>query len=394
MGVCPERAAAGRAHAAVVAVLRALAPSGTVQTPAYTARPSRHHAPPAIRDLLRVLAGPVRSSPFPSTLDMSSFHPCLVADIGGTNARFGWIDAPGAAVQHVRTLATADHAGPAEAAAAYLQDLRAEGGAALPAPRAAALAVATAVTGDVISYTNGSWRFACSALPAALGVATVRVLNDFEALALALPSLRPAQFRAHAQPPRPQGVLAVVGPGTGLGVGAAVQTAGGWMALPGEGGHATLAPTDEEESRLLAQVRQWHTHVSAERLLSGIGLPVLHRAVCALAGAPDAGLTTPQIVERGLQGDDALARRTLEHFCALLGSFCGSVALTLGARGGLYIGGGIVPRLGEFFFESAFRARFEAKGRSSAYLAAVPTAVITDTLVALQGAAAALESTA
>ena len=118
---------------------------------------------------------------------MSPSHPCLVADIGGTNARFGWIDAPGAAVQHVRTLPTTGHAGPAEAAAAYLQALRAELGAALPAPRAAALAVATAVTGDVVSYTNGPWRFACSALPAAMGVATVRVLNDFEALALALP---------------------------------------------------------------------------------------------------------------------------------------------------------------------------------------------------------------
>ena len=316
--------------------------------------------------------------------------PWLVADIGGTNARFGWVDAPGAPVRHVRTLPTAGHAGPAEAAQAYLQALRAEFGAAWPAPRAAAIAVATSVTGDLVSYTNGPWRFSRAALPAALGVRTARVLNDFEALALALPGLRPGQFRAHAQPPQPRGVLAVVGPGTGLGVGAAVQTPVGWQALPGEGGHATLAPTDDEESRLLAQVRQWHAHVSGERLLSGIGLPVLHRAVCALAGAPDPGLATPQIIERGLAGGDALARRTLGHFCALLGGFCGSVALTLGARGGLYIGGGIVPRLGDFFFDSAFRARFEAKGRFSAYLAQVPTAVITDTEVALQGAAAAL----
>jgi glucokinase len=316
--------------------------------------------------------------------------PWLVADIGGTNARFGWVDTPGAPVRHVRTLPTAGHAGPAEAAQAYLQALRAELGGAWPAPRAAAIAVATSVTGDLISYTNGPWRFSRAALPAALGVRTVRVLNDFEALALALPGLRPGQFRAHAQPPQPRGVLAVVGPGTGLGVGAAVQTPVGWQALPGEGGHATLAPTDDEESRLLGQVRQWHAHVSGERLLSGIGLPVLHRAVCALAGAPDPGLSTPQVIERGLTGGDALARRTLGHFCALLGGFCGSVVLTLGARGGLYIGGGIVPRLGDFFFDSAFRARFEAKGRFSAYLAQVPTAVIIDTEVALQGAAAAL----
>jgi glucokinase len=317
--------------------------------------------------------------------------PWLVADIGGTNARFGWVDAPGAPVRHVRTLSTSDHAGPADAAHAYLRALRAETDGALEEPRAAAIAVATAVTGDLISYTNGPWQFARSALPAALGVATVRVLNDFEALALALPGLQPTQYRAHAQPPQPdEGVLAVVGPGTGLGVGAAVRTPVGWRALPGEGGHATLAPTDDEESRLLAQVRRDYPHVSGERLLSGIGLPVLHRAVCALAGAPDQGLATPQIVERGLAGTDPLARQTLAHFCALLGSFCGSVVLTYGARGGLYIGGGIVPRLGDFFFGSRFRAQFEAKGRSRDYLVAVPTAVITDTLVALQGAAAAL----
>jgi len=317
--------------------------------------------------------------------------PWLVADIGGTNARFGWVEAPGAPVRHVRTLPTTGHAGPAEAAQAYLQGLRAELGGTLAAPRAAAIAVATAVTGDLVSYTNGPWRFSRAALPAALGVETVRVLNDFEALALALPGLQPAQYRAHAQAPRPEaGVLAVVGPGTGLGVGAAVRTPAGWQALPGEGGHATLAPTDDEESRLLAQVRREFPHVSGERLLSGIGLPVLHRAVCALEGAPDPGLASPQIVEHGLAGTDPLARRTLEYFCALLGNFCGSVVLTYGARGGLYIGGGIVPRLGDFFFASRFRAQFEAKGRSRDYLAAVPTAVITDTLVALQGVAAAL----
>lgn len=316
--------------------------------------------------------------------------PWLVADIGGTNARFGWVGAAGGPVEHVRTLPTSDYAGPAEAAAAYLTGLRGEVDRALPAPRAAAIAVATAVTGDLISYTNGPWRFSRAALPGSLGVQVVRVLNDFEALALALPGLRPGQFRAHGAAPRPEGVLAVVGPGTGLGVGAAVQTPAGWVALPGEGGHATLAATDDDEARLLAQVRREYPHVSAERLLSGIGLPVLHRAVCALAGAPSLALSAPQIVEQGLDGTDPLARRTLEHFCALLGSFCGSVALILGVRGGLYVGGGIVPRLGDFFFASRYRAQFEAKGRCRDYLAAVPTAVITDTLVALQGTAEAL----
>jgi glucokinase len=170
-----------------------------------------------------------------------------------------------------------------------------------------------------------------------------------------------------------------------------VQTPQGWTALPGEGGHATLAATDEDEARVLAEVRRHFEHVSAERVLSGIGLPVLHRAVCALAGQGGRELTAAQIVEAGVQGSDAQCQRTLDLFCALLGSFAGNVALTLGARGGVYIGGGIVPRLGARFFQSRFREKFEAKGRFRAYLADIPTALITDTLAALTGAAAALE---
>jgi glucokinase len=131
--------------------------------------------------------------------------------------------------------------------------------------------------------------------------------------------------------------------------------------------------------------------VSAERLLSGIGLPVLHGAVAAVLGQPGGLLTAGDIVERGLAGDDLACQRTLDSFCALLGSFAGNVALVLGARGGVYIGGGIVPRLGEAFFQSRFRERFEAKGRFDAYLQAVPTYLITDTLAALSGAALALE---
>jgi glucokinase len=225
-----------------------------------------------------------------------------------------------------------------------------------------------------------------------LDLETLRLLNDFEALALSLPHLQPSQVRAHADVPRAQGVRAVIGPGTGLGVAGVVQTGRGWTALPGEGGHATLAATDEQEAQVLAEVRRHFEHVSAERLLSGIGLPVLHRAVCALAGVPAQDLTAPQIVEAGMQGADPLCERTLDLFCALLGSFAGNVALTLGARGGVYIGGGIVPRLGERFFKSRFREKFEAKGRFRGYLAGIPTAVITDTLAALTGAAASLKT--
>jgi glucokinase len=316
------------------------------------------------------------------TLDL----PWLVADVGGTNARFGWVEDPAAGVQHVQQLAVADHAGPAQAAAAYLAGLRVA-----QAPRRAALAVATALDGDRVAFTNSPWSFSRQQLQADMGLQELRVLNDFEALALSLPRLGVQQIRPHGPAPRAQGTLAVIGPGTGLGVAGVVQTAAGWQALAGEGGHATLAPTDDFQAALLQQVRRTFEHVSAERLLSGIGLPTLHQAVAEVTGRPVGARSAQEIVEAAVAGSDAVCVQAIEAFCALLGSFAGNVALTLGARGGVYIGGGIVPRLGELFFASRFRASFEAKGRFRSYLQAIPTALITDTQVALTGAAAALE---
>ena len=323
-------------------------------------------------------------------------RPWLVADIGGTNARFGWLDAgaaDGADVTHVSTLAGAAFAGPAAAAQVYLAHLQRQLGSDYRPPRAAAFAVATAVGQDEVALTNSGWRFSRAATQQQLGLAQLLLLNDFEALALALPRLQPAQLRAvgSAGLPRANAALAVIGPGTGLGVAGIVPTPSGWVPVPGEGGHASVSAADEFDSAVLAAVREHHAHVSAERLLSGIGLPVLQQAVAAVLGRPGQALSAEQIVEKGLAGDDAVCARTLDAFCAFLGSFAGNVALVLGARGGVYIGGGIVPRLGERFFVSRFRERFEAKGRFSDYLRAIPTALITDTLVALTGAAAALE---
>ncbi len=319
--------------------------------------------------------------------------PWLLADIGGTNARFGWWAEGATAASHVCTLPTAAHAGPAAAARAYLAQLALTLGAGYRPPRAGAFAVATAVGADQIAFTNNGWAFSRRATLAELALDELLMLNDFEALALSLPRLSPAQVR-HWHPATadgPSGALAVIGPGTGLGVAGLVPTAHGWVAVPGEGGHASLSAADDFEAALLAAVRADHAHVSAERLLSGIGLPVLHRAVAEVLGQPLEELTTEQIVARGLAASDAVCSRTLDTFCALLGSFAGNVALVLGARGGVYIGGGIVPRLGERFFTSQFRRRFEAKGRFQGYLQAIPTALITDTLAALSGAAQALE---
>ena len=325
----------------------------------------------------------------------SKSAPRLVADIGGSNARFGWLEPGDCQPAHVATLAVAQHTGLVATMAAYLEGVKATLGAHYRAPRSAALAVATAVGGDVVDFTNSAWSFSQQTLRGAFALDTLVVLNDFEALALALPHLKPRQLRAHGDLPSGVGTLAVIGPGTGLGVAGVLATAQGHaVAIPGEGGHATLAAANDYEAELLAIVRRSFEHVSAERLLSGIGLPVLHDAVRqTMSGAASTAqpmLEAQQIIADGLLGE-AVCRRTLDVFCALLGSFAGNVALTLGARGGVYIGGGIVPRLGDVFFSSDFRARFEDKGRLRPYLQAIPTALITDTLVALTGAAAALD---
>jgi glucokinase len=322
----------------------------------------------------------------------ASPRPWLLADIGGTNARFGWVAAGSDRIEHVQTLPTAGHGSPAAAAQTYLSRLAEQLGSAYQAPGAGAFAVATWVGGDRIAFTNSGWNFSREDTRRELALQDLRILNDFEALALSLPHLRADQVQAVGPGAQPgvAGALAVIGPGTGLGVAGIVPTPGGWVAVPGEGGHATLSAADDFESAVLAAVRGEYAHVSAERLLSGIGLPVLHRAVAAVLGVPAAALTAEAVVERGLAGQDPVCARTLDTFCALLGSFAGNVALMLGARGGLYIGGGIVPRLGERFLASQFRERFEAKGRFQTYLQAIPTYLITDTLVALDGASVAL----
>jgi glucokinase len=324
-------------------------------------------------------------------------RPWLLADIGGTNARFGWLAQGQMQANHVSTLRAADHPSPAAAARSYLAALAETLGPIYAPPGAAAFAVATAVGGDHIALTNSGWAFSRSQTRVELQLAELLILNDFEALALSLPGLRahqvsPIPSTSVAQSvAAPGAALAVIGPGTGLGVSGLVPTRHGWAAIPGEGGHATLSAADDFESDLLAAVRAEFPHVSAERLLSGIGLPTLHRGVAAVLGQTAPTMTAGEIVDGALSGKDVVCGRTVDVFSALLGSFAGNVALVLGARGGVYVGGGIVPRLGDRFFQSSFRQRFEAKGRFESYLQAIPTYLITDTLAALGGAALALE---
>lgn len=320
--------------------------------------------------------------------------PWLVADIGGTNARFGIVHAADASVVDVRAYKCSDYASPQAAAAAYLDDLAQRDGRRVQ-PRAAALALATAIDGEPVKLTNSAWTVSRAEVAAALGASRVVLINDFEALALALPWLADdqTQWMGQARPDR-RLPMAVVGPGTGLGVASCVPVGSSWIALAAEGGHVTATPADQFESDVLGVLRRELAHVSAERVLSGIGLPLLHRAVCSVRGAAYRQLDAEAITRSAREQGDPECRVTLDTFCAMLGTFAGNVALTVGARGGVFVAGGIAQNLGADFAASAFRQRFEAKGRFAPYMARIATGLVTAPHVALTGAAHALDRSA
>ncbi|NML18066.1 glucokinase [Azohydromonas caseinilytica] len=314
----------------------------------------------------------------------------LLADIGGTNARFAWQAQAGAPIVDVATLPCAAYAGLEDALREILRRLG------RPAPKRCAIAIANPVLGDQVRMTNHHWTFSISALQARFGFEQLKVLNDFTALALALPDLQPDELRQlggdAAQPDAP---IALIGPGTGLGVsGLLPDGRGGHVALAGEGGHVTLAVCASREQQVLAQLARRHGHVSAERAVCGQGLVDLHAALGTIDAPGDVApaLTAADITAAALAYSDARCVEALNLFCAFLGTVAGNLALTLGARGGVYLGGGIPPRLGRFLDASPFRERFEAKGRFRAYLAAVPVFVIQACQSpALRGAARALD---
>jgi glucokinase len=314
----------------------------------------------------------------------------LVADIGGTHARFGLSLAPGLTVTDVRVMRCVNHAFLHEAAHAYLDGLAGAGRA--QRPRRACFAIAGPVTGEPVRMTNHPWVIARAQVSAALGLAELTLLNDFEAIALALPALGPDDTAAigPSTPANAQLPMAVIGPGTGLGVALCVPADGRWLAVATEGGHSTAVAADDFEGEVLRRVRSDLGHVSAERLLSGIGLPVLYRAVAQARGAQALDLSPEQITRGALEDADAVCAATLETFFSMLGTFAGNVALTSGARGGVFIAGGIAQRLADHFARSRFRERFEAKGRYQDYMAAIPTRLITAPHGALIGAARAI----
>lgn len=316
--------------------------------------------------------------------------PRLLADVGGTNARFALETAAGQ-IGHIHVLPCAAYATLADALRAYLAlpDVAAAAGGAI---RHGAIAIANPVNGDTVRMTNHHWQFSIEALRSECGFDVLEVVNDFTALASSLPFLSDAQKRqvggGEAQPGAP---LGLIGAGTGLGVSGLIPGKDGrWIALLSEGGHVSFSPMDAQEVAILEHAWTEFGHVSAERFMSGVGIELIYRGLCKYRAAPPENVAVPEIVGRALADECELCVETVETFCRMLGTVAGNLGVTLGALGGIYIGGGIVPRFGERFDRSGFRARFEQKGRFSGYLARIPTYVITAEYPAFVGVSAIL----
>ena len=317
----------------------------------------------------------------------------LVADIGGTNARFALVKEGCFRPSHIRNLKVSDYPDIATAIETYLGQF--ETGLEQCYPKRACLAIACPVTRDVVDMTNSGWVFSKRELKESIGFEQLEVINDYAALAYAASHLSSDELyqvgggSALADQP-----LALLGPGTGLGVGGLIRNAGRLVPIVTEGGHVDFAPSNELEIEILRYLWTQHSHVSVERLLSGMGLSNLFSALASIRGEEldplQSSIEPAEISRRALDHQDPLCLEVLECFCSILGSVAGSMALNLGAQGGVYITGGIIPRMLEFFATSGFRQRFEEKGRFKAYMAAIPTYVVVAEQPGLTGAAVAL----
>ncbi|NQV48253.1 MAG: glucokinase [Rhodospirillaceae bacterium] len=319
---------------------------------------------------------------------MSEVNPRLVADIGGTHARFALVGALGNTPTQVQTLQTSSFPGIVEAVSHYLESISA------PHPSTACIAVACPVAGDDIRLTNNNWAFSVEQARKSLGLKQLRVVNDFKALAAAVPHLRTDECiqigNGHSIANYP---ISVLGPGTGLGVATVTVTGsdGGHTVLDGEGGHVGFAPANKRETEILREFVKRYDRVSIERILSGSGLEILHKVLADIDGTAPPEHDTAFIIKQAVDGACPRCRETIDIFCTILGGFAGDVALMTGSRGGVYIGGGIAPRIINILGGSPFRSRFEGKGRMSGFVKDIPTYLITAPNPALKGAVMLLD---
>ena len=303
-----------------------------------------------------------------------------MADIGATTTRCALIDDKGQELAP-EVFENAEFTGVAGVLRAYLVNRRAS-----DQPTRGALAVAAPITGDDVRMVNIGWHFTQTGLRRELNLKRLQVVNDFAAIAWALPHLTPAEVvQIGGGESVPRTTLAALGPGSGLGVSGLVPTADYWAVMTGEGGHVSMPATTREEDQVIAALRdRFDGHCSAERVLSGPGLVNLYVTLSELAGRGHPTVMPQDVTNLAKQGEP-LARKTLAMFFAMLGTVASNLAVTTGARGGVYIAGGIVPRIVEQLGKSEFRARFEAKGRYREYLAVIPTYAITAPLPAFRG---------
>lgn len=303
----------------------------------------------------------------------------LVADIGGTNARFALSDAEGA-LHDVRVLSAASFPNLDQAIAAYFAGLT------RPRPTRACFAVACPAHGPEIRFTNSPWRFVKADLRKEFQFERFVVINDFEALAASVPILDGPQLASlRAGTADPKAPSLVIGPGTGLGVGAYVPVGKqAWTVISGEGGHVGFAPQTGEEVRLWQRMREKYGRVSAERVLNGAGLVNVYRFKVDEAEQQAGEVDAPEISRRALAGEQVAIDAVLMFF-DMLGSVAGDLALAFGSRGGVYVGGGITPKLLAFARRSNLEQRFLDKGRVSAMLTAIPIWVILEERAALYG---------
>ena len=313
--------------------------------------------------------------------------PRLVADVGGTNARFALEVSP-LELEHIETLPTKDYDSLHAAIRAYLDK------AGQPLIKHAAIAIANPIIGDWVQMTNHHWAFSIETTRQALELDTLILLNDFTAQALAIPHLPKRELlQVGGAAPVEDAPIAVIGPGTGLGVSGLIPNGrGGYTALAGEGGHVSFSPFDHTEIHIWQYANRKHGHVSAERFLSGAGLSLIYEALADREGIERPPLSAAEISKQALSGSSPLARLSLDIFCAMLGTVSSNLALTLGARGGVYLCGGIIRRFIDYFVTSPFRNRFESKGRFEGYLAVIPVYIVLAQNPGLIGAAVALSN--
>lgn len=312
--------------------------------------------------------------------------PVLVADIGGTNARFALatIGAADIALSDWQTFRAEDFETIRDAAAAYLESVA-------PKPKRACFAAAGPIIDNEVDFTNSHWILRGGEIAAALAFDDFLIVNDFYALAAGIAHL-PASALIEVKPGDPivDAPRLVIGPGTGLGQALIVPTMTGDRIIATEGGHVSYAPRTELETEIKRFIAREHPRVSVERLLSGRGLVNIHRALCAIEGAQRISLQANEITAAAVSGAYPIAVKAVDMFCGILGRVAGDAVLSTGARGGVILGGGILPKIRDIFLKSEFVVRFSEKGRMSDYVAAVPVRLIVEDGAALYGAAASL----